>query len=243
MTYNFGRSITRQLFPTEGDEPISLPSQSPSIYLFTEMPSLEDAAAGTGAFSTISYWTHALTEPYPRTYSIPPIYDPEPTGSTPSRGYWEAINYVHAAGGQTRTLLRQFDVERGEALDSQPGTTRQDVIDAYPAITNYLSEPQIDEFISIALVLLKVDLEASGMRWSRIKDLHKTKLALTFRTIAEGSLSQVKDPNDRFAFRAAEYERKYKNILSKITLPYDKDGDGEAESEGKPVNKAWYITR
>jgi len=231
MTYDFGKSITRSFYPLEDGEPVNLPSQAPSIFLFTDQPSRDDAAVGFGAMSAITYWNASSTSPYPRTYSIPPIYDPAPDSATVSRGYWEAINFVHAAGGQTQTVLRQFDVERTKAPVTVPGTTRDDIINAFPAITNYLTNTQIDEFLEIATSLMKLDLEKAGYAWGDYANLHKTNLALAFRTVAECSLSQFKSgtDDDRFWKRYEVFLGRYQSVLSMVNLKADSDGDGTAD--------------
>ena len=227
----FGRSIVREMYAVVESEYFNLPSQIPAIYFFEEKPSISAAQAGTGSFAAVATWTQSQTYPYPRTYVVPPIVDPEPTRSTTSRRYWEAINYVNQTGQQTQTLLRAFNVERGKALDSVPGTTVADLKEVYPAISNFLNDSKLSDFLLIAEEAMRIDIEKGGIVWENLKRLRKVKLALAYKTISMASFSQFTEYNDKFYIRFKEYEKLYASTLESITLAYDSDGDGEADTE------------
>lgn len=235
MTYNFGYSITRTFIPYENGEPINLPSQVPSIYLFSSQPSLADALAGTGAISafTRDYWTEQLTTPYKRTYTYPPINDTA-SRSSGSVGYWEAVNFVLSGGGTTHTVLRQFDVERTETTDSYPTVTTDTLIEIYPAITSYLTTGQLTQFLGIALDDIKMRIRARGLVWTNLYQLQDLKLSLAYRTISLCALSQIKESGDRHEIRYNEFNKLFSESFTALTLEVDTNNDGEADEEVKP---------
>lgn len=243
MSYNFGHSFTRQAFFLEGDEYINLPSQAPAIYLFDSMPNRDDALAGTGAFSTISYWTENTSTPFNRNYTIPPIADPSPSSSVRIRNYWEAINFIATTSGQTQTLIRSFDLERAQALPESPLSTAQELKDIYPAITNYLTDAQLLMFGQIAEDEMQIDFEAAGYDWGQLHSLKKARLCLAYKTIALASLSQFKEPDDRFHERYKIFSEKYSTMLKNIKLPVDTDDDGAADAEAEGDTGAIYVRR
>jgi hypothetical protein len=159
----FGQSITRSFYPSSDGTPINLPTQTPEIFLFSIQPSLEDAIAGTGAFSTIAAWTEVSTTPYERRLSYPPFYDPEPTGSSTTRGFWEVIKFRYESGGAVQSKMNYFEVQRPEAAVSDPGTSSTDIIAAYPAISSYLTTDQIGAILAQARILMRSDIEAAGL--------------------------------------------------------------------------------
>lgn len=233
MSYAFGKQVIRNFYPLEGTKPLSLPTQTPTIYLFSAMPTLDAAQNGTDAIAshTLSAWGEQAASPYRRAYTFPAIDDPDPDSNTPCRGYWEAINFLTKASGQVQTVIRQFEVERVAALESMPGTTAQDIKDAYPSIGQYLGDDKLDAMIGISLDELKLDLNIKGLRWQRLADLGQLKLAVAYKAICLACISQIREDNDRFAVRYEIFEKKLEALLNSIVLPYDKDGDGEHETK------------
>lgn len=243
MTHVFGAPVQRKFYPLSGSDPVSLPSQSASIYLFSSQPSLADAAAGTGAVATQNYWLQGTASPYPCLYSFNQITDPEPTSSVDSRTYWEAINFVLQLGSQTQTHVRAFDVERSYSGESIPGTNVTDIKEAYPAISNYLDDNEIGDLLSITEEEFKLDLEAKGVSYARVYDLQKARLALAYKTIALAMLGQIRDQGDKHQFRYDEYSKLYSVALGRLTLPVDTNKDGAKDTEVKPRQGYWTILR
>lgn len=243
MKYIFGKDISRQFNPTQNNEHISLPTQTPTIYIFASNPSRTVARAGTGAAATISSWTELSTFPYTRTYTITAIADPDPTGITDYKDYWEAINYVAKTAGDTLTTIRHFRLERAAGTDSKPGTTVNDLKNIYPAITSYLTDDQLTQFIGIARDEMQLELEAQGLEWSKLSDLYKTKLALAYKTIALAALSQIKEQGDRHHIRYEEFTKRGVSALKTLDLPYDADGDGQAEAARPLRQEHVYLIR
>lgn len=240
-SYLFGKDIARKFYPLEDNEPINLPSQSPAIYLFSTMPSLADARAGTGAIaSVVNYWTETNTTPYQRAYTLLAIPDPSPTSSTPRETtYFEAVNFVTKASGQTQTHISAFDVEKPRASESIPGTTPYDLKTVYPAIANYCTDAQLERYLGAAQDLIKIDLRSKSVDWGDIDGLRNLRYALAFLTIQLVAESQIEDASDKFAIRAEIYSKKFESLMSKIALPYDPDGDGIKDKE---TQQSWTLT-
>lgn len=232
-SYVFGKDITRKFYPLEDNEPIDLPSQVPSIYLFSSMPTLDHARSGTGALSAaINYWEETPTTPFTRTYTIPAIEDPNPTSLVPNLGYWEAVNYIVKTSGQIQTKLRQFDIEKAKATETVPGTLVQDLKDIYPNIGSYvLDDTVLSTFIKVAEDQIKIEFRQLGVDWGDIVSLKEFKYALAFLTIQYFSESQIIAGDDKFAIRAEIYSKRYEATIAKIKLKYDPDGDGFADKE------------
>lgn len=241
--YNFGQAFTRYFYPTDGDLPINLPTQTPHIYVFDSQPSREHAADGTGAIQTITTWTEVTITPYKRSFTVAAIADPEPTSSTYTREYWLAINFVTVAAGQTQTVVRSFEVSRVEGTESLPETTVRDVQDVYPQITSYLSPNELGEFIAIAESHVRTQLEAKGVSWPHVRDLKKLKSAIAYKAIWFSALSQVKAAGDKFTVRMAEYAKLYDFIMDSIKLPVDLDKDGDPDAIAATSNFAWFSSK
>lgn len=241
--YVFGKDITRRFYPMEANEPLNLPTQTPTIYIFNSQPSRDKAIAGTDAIETILTWTAASVTPFERTYTISALDDPDADSSSQSAIFWEAINFTTKLSGEIQTVIRAFVVERVEGPDSEPGTTAADLIDIYPAITAYLTPKQLDAHLRLAQDELKIDLEAMGIRWSRVHELSKLKLILAWKTIALSSESQIKTAEDKFDRRADLYNSKYERGLKNVVIPYDSDGDGKVDSKALPAKTYFIIDR
>lgn len=232
--YLFGKDFTRSFFALEDGKPVNLPTQTPAIYIFTAEPSRADAAAGTGAAATISSWTEGTASPYANIYTVTGIADPDASGTVDQRWYWEAINYITKTAGVVQTKIRAFKLVRAEAPSTYPSLTSADLTGVYPAISSYLSESELETMIANCTEEMIFELEANGLEFGKFSDLKKLRLPLAFKCIAESSFSQFKVQDDKFYLRWQRYNEKYSNLLKLITLPYDADGDGQAENEEKP---------
>lgn len=241
--YPFGKDFTRALYSYDATtQPIQLPSQTPTIYIFSSEPNRTEAAAGTGAIQTISSWTIASTTPYAATYTVTAIDDPEPTGAVAVREYWEAINYIAKTAGQVQTKIRSFEIGRIAGGDSFPslGTS---LTDLYPAITAYLTTDQITQFASLAREEMRLELRAKGIEWEQVSGLNDTYIGLAYKTIALAVLSQIKEQGDRHEIRYREFSAKYEAFMSTLKLPYDEDGDGSPDTTVTPIVTQWVTIR
>lgn len=247
MKYQFGKDITHTFYPSLDGEAINLPSQVPSIFLWHEdnKPSTVTAAqAGTSAIgSEIVYWTHSDINPYPRAFTIPKIDDPYPESTDTYQGYWLAINYIAQAGGTKHTVMQYFECERLRPVDGVPGAELRDLKEVYPAITAYLKDSELEAFLTIAEEEMRFEFEAKGFEWARVYDLKKTRLALAYKTIALCALSQIKEDGDKHHLRFSEFNRKYEQFLSSLTLPLDTDKDDVPDGDIRPAKTYAVISR
>lgn len=230
--YNFGKTITRDFYPKENDLPLSIPSQAVAIYLFDSEPTWDAARSGTGAAQTVNYWSQSGTTPYRQRYQFAAVDDPDPTGNLLQRSYWEAINFVNELLAQTQTVKREFTIERPRGNEDVPGTTVDDVKEAMPSINSYLSDTQIENFLSIAEESFKSYLIGKGVRWSRVAGFTNCALAIAYKTVALCSLSQIRESGDRHSIRYTEFNTLYASLLKSIPLEVDHTEDGKADAKG-----------
>ena len=241
--YLFGKDFQREFIALENNKPVKLPTQtSLTIYYFTAKPNRTEAAAGTGAIaSAITSWTQDEGSPYKTQWTVTAIADPAATSDVDTRWYWESINYITKTGGTTTTKVRAFKLARAAAPSTYPKITTIDLIEVYPAIASYLKEDQLNSVIDNCLEEMILDLERDGLEFGKFTDLKKLRLPLAFKCIAESCLSQIEAEGDAFEYRYKEFNKKYAEKLRAITLPYDDDGDGQAELEQKPKRNYWIM--
>lgn len=247
MKYQFGKDIAHTFYPTLDGEPVNLPSQVPSIFLWHDDDKPNTIAAAQAGLDAIGaeivYWNHTEDAPYPRTFTIPAIDDPDPESSETGQGYWLAINYIAQNAGTKQTVMQYFECQRLRPTDGVPGTTIADLKEVYPAISAYLSDSQLANFLSIAEEEMRFEFESKGFEWVRIYDLKKTRLALAYKTIALCALSQIKEDNDKHSIRFNQFNTRYENFLSSLTLPIDTDKDDVPDGAVKPAKQYAVISR
>lgn len=215
----FGASIGRVFYALAGDEPFRLYSQAASCYLFSTLPTLAEAQAGTGAIASATTWTQSDQHPYPNYYSYAAVSDPE-QGITEdfSKTYYEAVNFRLQSGQQVQTLVRAFDIYRIREQEDNPDASVALIKEVFPAISSYLTDAEITTYIKLALDEMKIDLTAQGWSWSKLIDLDQTRLAIAYRAIALGSLAQIRQQNDRHELRYNEFNKKYKETLVQVKV-------------------------
>jgi hypothetical protein len=231
--YIFGKTITRTFNPVEDGVYINLVSQAPSIYLYSasNQPTLQNMINGVGAFDHITYWQESGVSPYTRTYTVSAIPDPD-SGNTaqPSLGYWEVVNYIAKVGGATQSKARYFEVERALALDSTPGTTIQALKDAYPAISAYFDDPELEAQLLDAEEYVRLELEGKGFEWGKIKGLKKARLPLAYKTLQFACEAQISNDGDKFTINRQLFLDRYNALMKVIKFDYDSDADGQPDS-------------
>lgn len=243
MRYVFGKDISREFNPEEGGQPLQIPSQTPEIYVYDSEPTRTDALAGTGSIASITSWSQLAHTPFTCTYTIPAIADTNSEGSVEGLWFYESIKFVTQDGEGEQLVIRAFFVELPRGNDSYPTVDVLEIKDNYPNIASYLEDEQISEFVQSAITELRGDLEAKGVEWNRVSELHKTKLAVAYKTIALCSFSQMKEPGDKFDRRYEEFGKKYQQELSKYKLPVDLNGDGKPDSIVTPQTSYIIIGR
>lgn len=228
--YFWGKGFTRSYFPVQNDLPIQLPTQTPAIYLFSTEPTRAAAAAGTGAVQSIGAWKVAAFPPYEVQYTFTDVADPDPTGSDTEGTYYEAINFILEAGGQTQTVVRTLTLCRSTGGYDDPGTKTVDLAAIYPAIVDYYTLEQMNDHITIAQEEFRIDLAARGWEWSSLGELRNAKYLIAYKALANLCFSQVKEEGDRFFIKYNEFNVKYETLKNALPLKADKDNDGEHET-------------
>jgi hypothetical protein len=226
----FGKTITREFIPDDGFESIVTHSQVPAIYLFSVLPSYDQAISGTGASQSVNYWTHSGVTAS-RGYSYAPVVDPSSASAITYYDYFEAINYKLEAAGTTQTKIRSFPIKRAEALDSKPNATITDIKYLWPEIVAYITDTDLDRYLTVAEELIRANFEGSGNKWTSLRQLNRIKYAIAFKAIIMFSAVQLTKPNgDKFASRIEYFAKELDSLLSSVKLPIDADRDGIAES-------------
>lgn len=226
----FGKTITREFIPDDGFEAIITHSQVPSIYLFSVLPTFDQAYGGSGAIQNTNYWLHSDVLAS-RQYNYTPVADPASASSISYYDYYEAINFKLDSAGTTQTKIRSFPIRRAEVLDSQPGTTIEDIKDLWPEINAYISDIELDRYLTVAEELIRVSFEGAGTKWTSLRQLNRIKYAIAFKAIIMFSAVQLTKPNgDKFAARIEYFTKELNSLLAATKLPCDTDGDGVAES-------------
>lgn len=239
----FGKDLVHALYPEVDKEPFILPSQNPTIYIFDEKPSRTNAAAGTGATATVTTWTAQDVPPYVRFWTVPAIDDPSTDSADQYETYWEAINFRYQTSEQVQTIVRAFDVYRGQATAELPQIAIQDFKNHYPGLASYVSEAELEEFGALALDTLRTDLSNKGLDWYKLRNHVELKLPLVYKAIAMAALSQIRAEGDRFQIRYNEFNRLYGEALAALKLPYDSDGDGEPEGQIQAGTSYWIVDK
>lgn len=232
MGYTFGKSVLRHFYPLQENEPIVLPSQAPSIWLYSSQPSEAEAASGANRITAydLAYWTE--TSPYQRTYTFSPIPDPEPTSSTKLRGYWEVVRFVTQSSQQAQSAIRYFEVERVEETDTHPGTTVETLKQLAPQVAAYFSDPVLEQYIANALEEMKLEFEGKKLEWADLYKLNKIRMALGYKALAMAFTNQIQQEGDRFSIWATAFKEAYRVALSSIAIESDSDGDGVPDAKG-----------
>lgn len=231
MSYSiFGKDITRKFYPLLNDNPYQLPTQNPTIYLFTAQPTLNDARDGGGAVQTITSWSQNSSSPYECTYTISAIDDPDPESAVPQRTYYLAINFIAQTSEQTQTVLQTLDIERASGADVVHGITYTDLVEVYPAITSYASNNQLGSIINIAQDELELKLRGKGVRWSDVQNIDEARRAIAYRAIQLLSEAQFVEPGDKWTERRDMYKDKFQESLKDTLLYIDTNRDGIPDS-------------
>ncbi len=236
----YGRANTHQITLLDGNgAEITPSSDAPSIYLFSSQPTLSIAAAGTGAVQgPITSWSGSGAT---RTFTIAAVTDSQPTSTTRFKDYWLGVNFKLTSGGSTTTLIEEIYFERAVTQNPALVLKAADAKEIYPAIASYLSDAQINNYLIGALDDLKTDLEAKGIEWITVQNTNRFKRAAIFRAIADASLGQMQNQNDKFQERYKLYSAKYDAQMSAIQAVVDEDLDGAPEAIVK-AKPNYYIT-
>lgn len=231
----FGKSLTYRFYPTENGEPLQLPNNTPTIYVFDELPTRDAAQNGTGALATISAWTVSGTSPYGCTFTIAAIDDPYPDSNIDEREYYLGINFETTDGsGTNETVVKAFNLQRAYGSDSVPGVTVAQVKESFPAISSYLDDTELGNLLTAAEKELKLKLKTKGIDYRLANDLTDLNVPLAYMCLEISCITQIENEGDKFQTKAEYWRQKAKDILSSITIPIDNDADGREDQRREP---------
>lgn len=219
----------------------SIPSSdSPSICVFSEKPTRDEAQACSGSFkvgSTISSWSDSKTRPSNKLIAITAIVDPAPDSDTIEDEYYLAINYTLKASGQPQTVIRPFIINRVTAQISAPNVNPIDIKRLLPALGKRLSDIKIDDFIDIAISLIKSDLLKRGYKWEQVTNQNDLNLAILYKSASLAEYSEFLEEGDQHYTRAKDYQSQYEAEINNLVIKVDTNQDGGADAEtSKSVN-------
>ncbi len=242
--YFYGKAVARAFYAIENNDPIQLPPQTPTIYVFDLEPTRTAAASGTNALAAaVVTWTEAATTPWGRTYTLAAINDPEPTGGTYTKTYYEAINYITKAAGQVQTTTRTFELTRARSVPSVPGTSVADLTMIYTDIDQYKSNAQLLSFLTLGEQELKTDLLAKGFEWADITNLELARWCVAYRALADACFSLIGEEGDRHERRFNEYKAQYEKLRDAIPFMADANRDGKEDGPAQIQGNAMVASR
>jgi hypothetical protein len=243
LTHLFGKEISRQFYPLKGSSAVELPEQTLVIHYYENKPTVQDALAGTGKIGDGTQVSQNENDPYQFAYTLPAIDDPDPESLDDSAIYWESIKYITEPAGQEQIIIRSFKLSRLEELDSIPGTTVDDVKQAWPDIEQYVDDGEINGYLSLAETEIKLFLRKQGLKWERLFDLQDIKIAIAYRVVAESAASQIQAQNDKHHLRYEQFRDKAKKLMEYVVLGYDANKDGQPSMQVNTTAPKYIIAR
>ena len=233
MGYPYGRDIIYTFYPLADNEALlAIPTQTPTIYVFTDtnVPTRDAAQNGTNALATISSWTQRGSG---FDFTTSAISDPDPDSTQDVRTYWLGINFLLKTAGQVQTVIRSLEMERVTGHHKQISITPTDILNMWPEANAYVSEAQMIAFIDLAKEEIKAKLQMRGFEWSQIYRPDRLNLATTYKTLTSIMASQRRNPGDNFDRNYEEYKSIFISTMSSLQLEYDSYKTGEADSRPK----------
>jgi len=245
VSYPYGQDITYYFYPqVDNAAAVAIPTQNPTIYVFTDSnkPNRAAAIAGTNKLgSAITTWTVDGKGFY---FTIPAISDPDVNSTQSERIYWLAINFILKSGGQTQTVIKALPMERVQGQEKSLSVTVSDLQALFPDVRSYLSDAQLNIMVENALSEIKATLLNKGFKWAQIQRPDMLKTATIFLVLCQVMLSQRKDINDNFDLNYNEFKALYSSSMNGLKLEYDENKDGEAtEEEQRDVGGYVFLTR
>jgi len=227
--YYFGKDFT--IFYKYDLE--AIPSaDAPTIAIYSEKPSKDNAQACTGTYklgSTITSWSNANTREATKTISIPAIVDPAPDSDTVEDEYYIAINYTLKASGQAQTVILPFFISRTIGQISAPEVDPADIKKLLPIIGDRLGDVELDDFIDIAVMQLKSELLKKGLRWEQVTNQSDLHLAILYKAASLAEHSEFDTVGDEHYKRYEDYNAMYATEISNLTIKVDTNQDGSPE--------------
>lgn len=223
--FRFGKAFTLNYFYNASFAPSA---DNPVIYIFRDKPDRSSAIAGTGAIQTISSWS-AGSIADSKAISVSAITDPHISDVQTDKVYYAAVKYTLVASGQVQTDIIPFTIGRASGTPDNFNISVTLIKEIYPAISNYLTDSQIDDKLDQTIDEVRLELEAKGHKWDKILRKDLLYLPIAYRTIANCSLSQIVEQDDKFDYRYNLFMKLYLEYLQNLTLAEDNNNDGEAD--------------
>lgn len=234
MGYPFGQDISYTFTPiVDGEVALNLPSQTPTIYVFSDSdsPDRTQAAAGTNSIQTISSWTQ-IGSSYQ--FTISAVEDPDTDSLLSERLFWLGINFVLKSAGQTQTVVKGLPMERVGGHYKQISVTVDDVKDVFPAIKDFAADAQIKSFLELAKQEIRAQMRAKEYAWALVTRADRLNLPAIYRTLTHLMGSQRMQSGDIFDVNYNSFNSSYSSLMKMISVEYDADQDGIADT--KTVN-------
>lgn len=243
MSYLFGQDFTYNFVPVdpENGQTVNPVAQTPAIYVFDEKPSRTVAAAGTGAIQSITSWDEATAGIRPIT--VDAIDDPDPTSDSITEQYWIAINYIISSGEQTQTILKRLKMARATSQESLIGADAEDIKDVAPAISEYYSDGELNDFVTFATDDLKDELGAAQVEFARVRNPDRLLRVVVYKALVYAYTEQIQTQNDKHDRKRDLYQGRFERALAAVRLDYDSENTGDATEETTPSTTEWSIER
>ena len=240
MRYPYGKNITHYFYPVDLDgKPIGLSTDAPSIYVYKDRPTLDQARAGSGTvIESITSWS---TVAYGKSIAISAIDDDNPTNAEAEHTYYVAVNYTLKAGEQIQTRIDQIYLFKALSQNSSHGVTLDIIKDIYPTIPSYIDDIKIEGHIGIGVEIVKLDLKKSGYNLAQVQDIYQYKLAIAFKTLELAAISLRKQQDDRFDLYSRDMQGLYATAIA-VHVPYDQEKSGTPQATTQKSSYAVLLT-
>lgn len=251
MRGEFGKSLTYTLYlygaNGQGVEPYNPEDYTPSIYLFDNLPTRDQAMTGEGAMIgyTVAEW---VVEGNGITVTIPPVADPSPNSQVSEEDYYLAIVYQLDELGEEQLILKRITYERPSTQFNALTLTQADLEALDATIKRLWGSPNVPEITDLNASVLKQirgHFKRLGYRWERLSDTDDLKEAAAYYALHLLFVSQIRSTADFADRKQGIYLGKYQEMIASIVLPYDSNGDDEPDP-GAPAeanDSTWSFER
>lgn len=214
-------------------------NNTPTIYVFKEKPSKDEAQTGTSSYlvgSSITAWTDANTKENCKMFSVPAISDPNPDSDEYEKVYYIAINYKLQSGAQDQLVIKPFIITRVNANISIPEVDPLDVVRICPMISTYIDTNRIDDWINQAIIEVKSFLKRRGFNWDKIVNLDELNYAIGLKAIALAQYDEFEQDGDKFRIRAKDFESKFIDQMEGLIIKFDDNIDGTVDKTAEKTS-------
>lgn len=229
--YTFGQAFTYSYYPRDASGNVLTPSaDAPSIWVYSDRPSRAEAQAGTGSTVGIEITSWSNTGNY-WDITIPAITDPDDDATTHTRTYWIAVNYTLDTSGDTMTTINSVLVSRPLGYDNELNVTTANLEVFFTGVDGYLSDAQQSSLISQVQDDIKGSFKNNGYEFAMVKNPERLKQAAIHRCLYYVARDQIAEGNEGFELLMTESKGEFEAKMSSLVLDYDRDLDGDEDSE------------